>query len=594
MRHIRLRRHAAIGALLTGLALSSVASAQDAPPAPAPEAEAAPTAPDTDVAPVPPIPEIWSPVPRDEAGRSAYGLYIAGRLALTRGEGAVGADYLAEAEALTPEQPRVRDQAFTGALLAGDLDVAARLSPPTEETSPSIGEAGKLVAAVQAFAAGDARTADARLQTAPVGAPHSRAGLFVAPWIAAAAGDWDRALAAPPTTSDALTTLFARQNRALLLENRRRYDEAEAELKGLTTYAVSGPLFRLPYGEFLERRGRRAEALALYDAAGAAGQADLGIRRARARAASGGRPPAAPSFRQGAALGLTAAAAQAVVERANEFAVVYLRLALNLEPTPEARLRLGQALARANLDAAARAALAEVGSDPADLYAAARLQLGLSLQADGQSEAALAEFETAARVQPADPLIARVLAGQLMELDRHEQALAILNGPLLNTPEQGFDIRFLRGAAYESLGRVPEAEAELWAALQAQPDNANALNYLGYLWVDSGSRVAEGAEMIARAFAAAPESGNIQDSLGWAQYRQGQYETAVETLEAAVAKEPANAEINDHLGDAYWQVGRRREAGFQWRRVLTLDPEAERRAEVEQKLERGLVQSPAA
>jgi Flp pilus assembly protein TadD len=129
--------------------------------------------------------------------------------------------------------------------------------------------------------------------------------------------------------------------------------------------------------------------------------------------------------------------------------------------------------------------------------------------------------------------------------------------------------------------------------LEARPDDPNALNYLGYLWVDSGSRVHQGAEMIARAAAAMPENGHFQDSLGWAQYRQGLFEQAVTTLEGAVEKEPANAEINDHLGDAYWSVGRQREAGFQWTRVLTLDPDAKRRAEVERKLVEGLA-GPAA
>ena len=94
--------------------------------------------------------------------------------------------------------------------------------------------------------------------------------------------------------------------------------------------------------------------------------------------------------------------------------------------------------------------------------------------------------------------------------------------------------------------------------------------------------------MIARAHAVAPTDANIQDSLGWAQFRQGQFETAVATLEEAVAKQPANPEIVDHLGDAYWRVGRQREAGWQWTRVLTLDPDAERRAEVEKKLAEGL------
>jgi Flp pilus assembly protein TadD len=164
----------------------------------------------------------------------------------------------------------------------------------------------------------------------------------------------------------------------------------------------------------------------------------------------------------------------------------------------------------------------------------------------------------------------------------------VLNRPTVNTADQSAELRYDRGRTLEQLGRIEEAEAELWTALQMAPDNPVFLNHLGYLWVDSGRRVEQGAEMIARAFAADPRNANVQDSLGWAQYRRGQYETAVETLEQAVARQPANAEINDHLGDAYWQVGRHREAGWQWNRVLTLQPEPERRAEVEQKLAAGL------
>jgi len=181
----------------------------------------------------------------------------------------------------------------------------------------------------------------------------------------------------------------------------------------------------------------------------------------------------------------------------------------------------------------------------------------------------------------------------LIKMKRYEEALQVLDGPVLNHAQQGYEVRFLRGAAYESLGRIDEAEAELWNAYQGQPNNPTVLNYLGYLWVDSGRRVEEGAALIARAFAADPQDGNIQDSLGWAQFKQGQFEQALENLEQAVAKEPANAEINDHLGDAYWAVGRQREAGFQWERVLTLEVDDERRAEVEAKLRERLGREPA-
>ena len=607
-------------ASLIALGLAAPSLAQEAPPAAAapvpaatvePAVEADPSEPDTATpadaegqdpeiiiadAPAtpetPPIPAIWAPIPTDAEGRSAYGYYLAGRNALTSGESEAGADYLAQVEALTPEQPRVREQAFTASLLAGDLDVAGRIAPEGEGVSPVIVQAGRLVAAVQTFVHGDARKADALLKAAPIGSPHERAGLYLQPWIAAAAGDWDRALALPPTDLDPISTLVARANRARLLELRRRHDEADAEWRDLTSHALASRLFRLPYGEFLERRRKRDEALVQYDAAVTAGATDRATMSARARVLAKGRPPAAPTWRQGAALALKTAADQAIAQRALEFGVVYLRLALNLDPTDENRFLIGQTLQQAELEPAARAALAQVGRQDIELYAAARVQSALSFEKDGQAEQALAELRRALEARPHEASIAYLLAGQLVQMKRFDEALVVLNGPLLATAEQGFEVNFLRGAAYEALDRKPEAEAELWAALQKQPNNPTVLNYLGYLWVDSGVRVEQGAEMIARAFAADPSDGNIQDSLGWAQYRRGQFDVAVENLEQAVAKEPANAEINDHLGDAYWAVGRQREAGFQWNRVLTLDVEAERKAEVEAKLRDKLAQEP--
>lgn len=542
---------------------------------------------------VAPIPAVWAPIPLDAEKNSAFGLYLAGRNALTSGESAVGADYLARVYALTPEQPRVREQAFTAALLAGDLDEAGRIAPTDPEVSPVIVQAGRLVQAVQVYAGGDARRADALLTSAPVGEPHDRAGFYVQGWIAAAAKDWDRALAMPPADFDPVSAMVARANRARLLEQRRRYDEADAEWRDLTSHAIAGALFRQPYGEFLERRGRRDEALVQYDVAITAGTADRRVIQGRERVLAKGRPPALPNLREGAAQALRTAADQMIAQRAHEFGVVYLRLAQNLSPSDNTQLLVGQTLIQGGIEPAGRAALAEVSEASPALYAAARIQTAMSLSKAGRDEEALVELRRAAAVRPDEAGVAYMLAGQLMQMERHEAALELLNGPLLNTADQGFEVHFLRGAAYESLDRDTEAEAELWAALQMQPDNPTLLNYLGYLWVDTGTRVQEGSAMIARAHAAEPKDGNIQDSLGWAQYRQGQYEAAVVNLEGAVDKEPANAEINDHLGDAYWAVGRQREAGFQWNRVLTLEVDDKRRGEVEAKLRDRLGQDPS-
>ena len=86
--------------------------------------------------------------------------------------------------------------------------------------------------------------------------------------------------------------------------------EAELELKTLSEIPSVGILFKRPYGEFLERRGRLDEAKTVYEAAAAGANADFGALRALERMRNRGRPPALPTLREGAAEALTAAAAQ--------------------------------------------------------------------------------------------------------------------------------------------------------------------------------------------------------------------------------------------------------------------------------------------
>jgi tetratricopeptide (TPR) repeat protein len=567
-----------------------------------PAAEPEDGGPAADEAPLPPpaapaiipIPAVWAPAPVNREGHTAYGLYLGGRNLVGRsttgdGEAALGARYLAEVQSLTPEQPTVRQQAFTAALLAGDLQDAARAAPSGDGVPPVLSEAGRLVQAIELYAHNDARGATAIYKAGPIQMPHAAAGLLTQRWIAAAAGDWDFALIAPGDTANDTFSQVLRFQRAQLLELHRRYDEAEAEFRLLASNPAAQPPFHSGYGAFLERRGRKAEAVAVYDAALAANPDSALLQAAKARVAQPrSRAPVVPTYRDGVAQGLTLAASLAADSRANEFAAVYLRMALEVSPSDDIRLLLGGALVSARLEAAARDAMAAIGPRDAAAYSAARLQIGASLGRDDRKEEALAEFRKAFAAAPGSEDIAYALATQLLELKRNDEALEILNGPLLNTPNQPAAVHFVRGAAYEASGKIAEAEAELSAAVTDQPNEPAFLNYLGYLWVDNGTKVAEGAALIARAHAAEPNDGNIQDSLGWAQFRQGQYDVAVTTLEEAVDKEPANAEINDHLGDAYWQVGRRREAGFQWNRVLTLNPDAERKAGVEQKLAEGL------
>jgi len=591
--------------LLSGcalLALTSPAAAQDAPATEPPPLSADP-APDRapaivvepDEGPVtvpvepatPPIPAIWAPAPFTAEGESAYGLYLSGRVASLRGEQDTGADLLARSQSLTPEQPRLGGEAFLASLFSGDIDAVVRLTPFVSDT-PLFAGAGRLASVVQTLRDGDGATALTLLRGEPFPDPYGPVTTYLLPAVAAAGGDWDTALRPVEVPTSETAGLVLRDQRAQLLESRRRFAEAEAEYRALLAAPDGARVFRVHYGAFLERQGRRDEALAVYAAALAGDSPDPRALVAGRRMRNGGRPPAAPDLSQIASDALAFAAMETSQVDIHELSAIYLHFASALHPDDSLTLRLAESLDEAHYDAAARDAFARVGRSNPIVYASAQLGLGVSLAEQERHDEALEAYLRADAAAPDQVIVSQMLAGQYFNLGRFEEALAVLNRPTVNTAGQSVDVRFDRGRTLERLGRIEEAEAELWTALQMAPDNPVILNHLGYLWVDSGRRVDQGAEMIARAFAADPRNANVQDSLGWAQYRRGQYEAAVETLEQAVAKQPANAEINDHLGDAYWQVGRFREAGWQWNRVLTLEPEPERRAEVEQKLLRGL------
>ena len=147
---------------------------------------------------------------------------------------------------------------------------------------------------------------------------------------------------------------------------------------------------------------------------------------------------------------------------------------------------------------------------------------------------------------------------------------------------------FQRAICYERLKQWDKAEPDFLKAMELDPEQPSLLNYLGYSWVDQGKNLEKAMDLIRKAVKLKPDDGFYVDSLGWAHYRQSEFEEAARQLERAVELEPNDPIINDHLGDAYWQVGRRNEAKFQWSQALTLKPEPEDQARIAKKLETGL------
>jgi len=122
------------------------------------------------------------------------------------------------------------------------------------------------------------------------------------------------------------------------------------------------------------------------------------------------------------------------------------------------------------------------------------------------------------------------------------------------------------------LGRVDLAEADLRLVLAEDPDNATALNALGYTLADQTDRYEEAEELIQRAYALQPDDASIIDSMGWVAYRLGRPEEAEGYL-ARAWELSENAEIAAHLGEVLWHLGRIDEARAIWNKGLTSDAE---------------------
>ncbi|MEI7437005.1 MAG: tetratricopeptide repeat protein [bacterium] len=125
---------------------------------------------------------------------------------------------------------------------------------------------------------------------------------------------------------------------------------------------------------------------------------------------------------------------------------------------------------------------------------------------------------------------------------QHNQLLAI-------------DFFFAYGASLEQLGRNAEAEEHLETAVRLDPDFAEALNYLAYMWADKGVRLERAAAYVQRALAEEPDNGTYLDTLGWVQYRQGNYAAAAATLRQAATLEKNDATVLEHLGDVLNRLG---------------------------------------
>jgi len=144
-------------------------------------------------------------------------------------------------------------------------------------------------------------------------------------------------------------------------------------------------------------------------------------------------------------------------------------------------------------------------------------------------------------------------------------------------------VLFWLGAAYERTERNSDAEAVFQELLDAEPQFAPALNYLGYMWAEEGENLDRALVMVSQAVNLEPDNGAYADSLGWTHFRLGNYEEARGHLERAADLVGEDPVVFEHLGDLYVVLGDLEKAREVYERALALD--SENTEQVRRKLE---------
>lgn len=183
-----------------------------------------------------------------------------------------------------------------------------------------------------------------------------------------------------------------------------------------------------------------------------------------------------------------------------------------------------------------------------------------------------------------DPLFYALLASLYQEQERLDEAKAVLTDGTRTFPESE-QLHFELALLLERSGLQKEALATMMKVLELNPENAEALNYIGYTWADLNINLTQAREYILKAVELKPDNGFIRDSLGWVEYRLGNHETARAELLQALDLEPNDPNIHEHLGDVYRALNKHSDALQNYRKALELFGEQADRNRVQKKID---------
>jgi tetratricopeptide (TPR) repeat protein len=206
-----------------------------------------------------------------------------------------------------------------------------------------------------------------------------------------------------------------------------------------------------------------------------------------------------------------------------------------------------------------------------------------ALHASGKTDAGIAVLEEFVKTRGEDPRAHVALAQVYVEASRGAQAVKVLQTAQARFPEDML-LTFELGAILDKQKRHAEAEAAFRQVIAQDPENAPALNYLGYMLAERGEKLDESVDLVKRALAIEPENGSYLDSLGWAYYKAGNDRQALDNLQRAAEQLTRNSVVQDHYGDVLSRLGRLDDAIAAWTRALEGDGEDVDREAIDRKI----------
>ncbi len=515
---------------------------------------------------------------------TAAGNYMAGRFALDTHDLPAAAAFLRAAAAEDPDEIEVLQRAHLALAANGQLEEAGEIAERLLRFDQDASTAAVLVVEQQAKK-GHWAAAAARVQTLPKRGFNTLLVPLIVAWSEMGQGHPDRALAElEPLNSDGHQTALYEFHAALICDLAGKTPEAEKHYRAALAAEGGDALRTVEAAVSFFRRTGQPDAAKEIAARFRQDHPDFLLADLDAEE----RPIATP--RAGLAEAFFALGSTLRQTGAQDLALIFLRLALDLEP----HFALAQVMAgdtlhdMRRLDAAIEMYNGIDAKNPA--HWVAQLRIAGDYNALDRLDDAIHTLEQAAAARPDRPEALMTMGDILRRHLRWTDAIAAYDRALavIGTPRrQDWSVLYARGIAESEAGQWPKAEADFMEALQLEPDQPDVLNYLGYSWVDRGINLDRAARMIEKALTKRPTDGFIVDSLGWVYFRTGNYDKAVKQLERAIELTPEDATINSHLGDALAAVGRVEEARFQWSRALVFKPDEPLKTELQKKLKDG-------